>query len=559
MVKYEVVVLAFHRIREPEFSQLSLSAVVTIHGKPVIEWVIDALRASSRTGTITVVGPEELESLLCMRFTERRISSLAAAFDYFLRVSQTATTQSVSKNRFIIIPCEAVFISAPVIDRIINTFESNHPDIAVPYLNVERLSRYPSQIKSATRHEGRNVVPGVFAIAKNIHYVPAAFRKLNELHKERDLFRDSGFIIPIVSAIEEQVVNRTDIRFEYIESHDTASAMLIQNTDDIDLGSRILPKPFLPKFSKVKIILNPKSGSTQKRPKILNSMVGMPSRMLDTNLTAETHKDRIIYYLREMGISAETVQASSADHASSLARECALSGYDLVIAVGGDGTINSVINGIVNTNTALGVIPFGTVNVFALLMDIPLEIRAACQVIARGKTRTIDLGKANNRYFSSLTGIGFDAYIIHMMDSGFKRTFGAGAYFFSGLMNLLHYRFKTIHLTIDNQPVKRTGYVVVIGNGKYYSPNMVISPAAKIDDGMLDIVIFKSHNLFRVASYLWQMKAGNLAELPDVEYLQGKHIVVEQHGNHFVHIDGEPYGHTPIDIEVVPSSLKVVC
>lgn len=557
MPKYEAVILAYRNMALSEPPRTSLTAIIPVHGKPMVEWVIDALRSSSRITSIIVIGPNELDSLLCMRYTERRIATLTAAFDLFLQLTQDVLSQAEPRNRYIIIPCEAIFISASVIDKMITSFEAARPDIAIPALSAERLGKIQS-MRTTVRYEGKSIIPGIFAIAKSNQFLSAAIRKLSEVNRERDLLRNSGYIQPFMSTVEDKAGLQADMNFKFLNSDDLSVAQFISNQDDLNFAIRTLPKPFIPIFSKVKLIINPHSAAGTQIPRTVQNILKKYSQSSELPTTIEDYKKRIHYYLNELGIHVETVVTQNAANAYKIAQQCAENKYDLVIAAGGDGTINAVINGIACSETALGIIPLGTINVLALLMNIPGELRAACQIIGRGKIRTIDLGKANGRYFSSLLGVGFDAYTIHVVNSKLRRIIGGAAYIITGIFNLIRYQFRTIRLTIDNQQIKRSGYLVVVGNGKYYSANMVISPQAKMDDGYLDVVIFKSHNFFRLITYFWKLRTGNLTDLPDVEYHQGKHISITREGNHFIHVDGEFSGHTPVDITICTSALKVV-
>lgn len=311
-------------------------------------------------------------------------------------------------------------------------------------------------------------------------------------------------------------------------------------------------------MSKIKVILNPFSGKVPRIPLWMNVLLGIKRRTIDIYDSIEHYEQKIQNYFFELGINAEMVRSSSSEEAEHIAKSCARDGYDCVIAVGGDGTINSIAHGLACTETALAVIPFGTVNLFALQLDLPMDIRAACQLVARGRVRKIDLGKINDRYFNCLCGIGFDAFVIHSADSNLKKSLGVLAYIITGLRHLIRYRFYSIKLSIDDQPVKRSGYMVLISNGKFYSANMIISPKAKIDDGLLDVIIFKNRNIFSLARYLLGFRKGNLIDFADIEYYQGKKVIIEKHGNHFIHTDGEYFGRTPAKISVVNSGLKVV-
>jgi YegS/Rv2252/BmrU family lipid kinase len=558
MANYDVVILAFRNISLTDPPRSLLTATIPVRGKPIIEWVIDAVRSSSRISSIIVVGPEDLDLLLCMRFVVKRFSTLSTTFQNLSKTDE-ASPVGAPKRRYILLPCETIFITAPVIDKIISMFEADPPDIAIPAILPERLGRFPSMAKSILRYEGKTLVPGTFVIAKNITFISSAFRKLIEFHKERDLVPGSGDPGLLIASMEEQKAIRSEIRFKFIVTEEISVAQFLQNQEDLNIALRALPKPYLPSFSKIKLIFNSNSGMDIPLPGFLKKTFSKFSQSKMSFSTFDECRRKIMFYLGELGIKAEAVEVKDTEHARNIARQCVKSHYDLVIISGGDGTINAIVNELVHSPTTLGIIPLGTVNVFAQSLEIPSELRAACQVIARGKTRTIDLGKANDRYFTSLAGIGFDAYVIRSVDSRLKRTIGIGAYVLSGIFNLFKYHFRTMRIKIDNQPVKRTGYLTIIGNSKYYGAKMLIYPKSKMDDGLLDIVIFKSHNFLKFFFYIWRLHKGNLIDLPHIEFFQGKHISIESHGNHLVHIDGELLGRTPVDITVVPSALRVVC
>jgi diacylglycerol kinase (ATP) len=559
MANYEVIILAFRNISLSDPPRNTLAATIPVRGKPMIEWVLDSVRSSSRVSSIMVVGPEELDSLLCMKFVNKRFSTMSATVENLTKVTSDTSLGSSSKHRYIILPCETIFITTRVLDKIISVFEADPPDIAIPAIAPERLGRFQSMVKSTLRHEGKTLVPGTFIIAKNVTFITAAFRKLIELHKERDLLSNSGDLGLTIPFIEEQKVTRTEIRFKFIITEEVSVAQFIQNQDDLNIADRLLPKPYLPSFSKIKLILNSSSGPDIRVPTLLKKIIPKLLRSRVSIGSFDEVKRRIVFYLNEVGIKAEPIEVKDTEHAKTIARQCVESHYDLVIAAGGDGTINAIVNELAYTSTTLGIIPLGTVNGLAQSLDIPSELRAACQIISRGKIRTIDLGKTNGLFFTTLAGIGFDAYVIRIVDSRLKKALGIGAYILTGIINLMKYHFKTIRMKIDDEQVKRTGYLVIIGNSKYYGAKVIISPQAKMDDGLLDVVVFKSHNFLRIMSYLWRLHKGNLIDLPDVEYFQGKNIYIESHGNHFVHSDGEPLGYTPVNISIAPSALKVAC
>ena len=100
---------------------------------------------------------------------------------------------------------------------------------------------------------------------------------------------------------------------------------------------------------------------------------------------------------------------------------------------------------------------------------------------------------------------------------------------------------------------------MLVSNGKYYTKEIIFSPLARLDDGLLDVVLFKNRNIFSILRYMYHLRRGTLTDLPDIEYYQGKSIEVKKHGHHGIEIDGEFYGKVPVKISVVPSALRVVC
>jgi diacylglycerol kinase (ATP) len=307
------------------------------------------------------------------------------------------------------------------------------------------------------------------------------------------------------------------------------------------------------KLKKIKLIFNPQSGS--------GATLAWPgdARTLTQNKTEspQFYLQQILLALKAQGLDAEMLMAHSPSAATAAARRCAKNRYDLVIAVGGDGTINAVVNGLAGSQTALGVIPAGTVNLFCLQMNIPLDLDEACRRLARGRQITIDLGRVAQRYFTCVAGVGFDAFVIKTTDWRLKRLTGAFAYLVSGIAAFFLYPFRQVWVRIDGQPEPRRGYLVIAGNVKYYGGNMVLLPRADLQDGKLDVCVFKRRNFFSFLSYLWGWQHGALDKFLDVEYLQCQRVTVLNRRQH-LQLDGEYLGHVPVDIEVVPQALRVV-
>lgn len=553
------IITAFNK-PGPRLAELDipLSAQIPIRGKPMLEWVVDALRKSSQISSITVIGPESLDEMLCMRYVDRRLVPFSASFETILSMVRPEKNETNNPDGYLIVPCEAVYLTPEVLNTVLPLALRDPHDLVFPLVSPDIILQHPEFSLKNMSLDGKAGAPGVMAITKKAQFLAAAFAKLRYLHKDENLLQDSGLTQPLFTVLEKQL-EKPEITEGYIETAYPEIALSVTDSEMLRKAESTLPQPFSPPFPEVKILLNPKSGKGLQLPGYLKKLFGIRKRSLDLLQTSEEYQERIRQYLHELGVHAEFLVSKSAADATRIARRCAAEGCPMVIAAGGDGTINSVVNGLAGSETVFGAIPLGTVNVFALQLEIPMEIRAACELIARGNVRRIDLGKINNTYFTSIAGIGFDAYVIMNANPELKKKLGAGAYVLTGISNMMKYRFRKIFLTIDNLPIRRSGYVVIIGNGKFYSANMVISPLASLDDGLLDVIIFKNRNIIDFLRYLRGIQKGNLTDFPDVEYHQGKTIAIERHGHHYIHMDGEHYGHTPATISVAPSSLKVVC
>ena len=312
------------------------------------------------------------------------------------------------------------------------------------------------------------------------------------------------------------------------------------------------------KYSHPIIIFNPHSGKGIPLPGPVRHLFGLRRRTTEKVEKPEQLIELIRNNLRTYEIDAEILEINKNLNISELTRQSIDDGADLIIAAGGDGTINAVVNGMVNSSVPLGIIPLGTSNVFSIQFNIPSEISTACEKIARGEVRTIDLGKAGNRYFCCLAGIGLDAYVTKKADSGLKHFLGALSYVYEGITSLFRYHFRPIELIIDNKRNFHCGYIALIGNAKYYGGNLILWPDADPQDGLLDIVIFKKKSLPYILKSFAAIRRGRLPVSSDIEYFKGKLFDFSGKGQHDVHVDGEYIGTTPITISVQQASLKII-
>jgi diacylglycerol kinase (ATP) len=257
----------------------------------------------------------------------------------------------------------------------------------------------------------------------------------------------------------------------------------------------------------------------------------------------------------EHGWQVERKPTSGPGDGQRLARLAAEQGYDLVVAAGGDGTINEVINGLAGTQTALGMLPLGTMNVWARELGLPLQVRPAAQAILDWQPRPIDLGKAEDRYFLLMAGIGFDAAITAAVNPGVKRRFGALAYVWRGIEVALSIRGSRARLILDGRTVKGRVLLVVIGNTQLYGGLVKITHRASIDDGLLDVCVIKGDSFIAALRHTVAILRRSYSHNPEIDYYRARSIKVIASPRLPVQVDGDPIGQTPLSLEVVPGAL----
>ncbi|MCG3147354.1 MAG: Diacylglycerol kinase [Verrucomicrobiae bacterium] len=226
---------------------------------------------------------------------------------------------------------------------------------------------------------------------------------------------------------------------------------------------------------------------------------------------------------------------------------------DIVVAAGGDGTINEVVNGL--TGGTLGILPLGTVNVFAKELGIPANIESAWRVIEAGQTRLVDLGCAEfagqRRAFVQLAGVGFDARAVRAASWQLKKRIGPLAYVWAGLKTL----------TGDNPPVSagnHTGAAIFIGNGRFYGGRFPLFPAAKLDDGLLDVCVLDKLNLMNLGRYGPAILFGKHPGLRGVRYFQTAELTCRSVAGTPFELDGEDAGDVPVTFSLKPRALRLI-
>lgn len=292
--------------------------------------------------------------------------------------------------------------------------------------------------------------------------------------------------------------------------------------------------------SRIPVILNPAAKSTQAaaREKVIQSLSPAP----------------------------EVIITSAPGEATQLAEKLARDGHEIVVAAGGDGTMNEVLQGLCRANalrgkdekhTALGILPVGTMNVFSLELGMPSGDMSRCwEMITRSSLPEIDLWQANNQYFVQLAGVGFDAEIIQETPWDRKKKFGPLSYVMSAMQVLLR-KQPTLTVQSAGKPDMH-GSVILIGGGKHYGGPVPVFPKASNQDGLLDVVIFRGFGGLEFAQMFRSILERGYEAADDIDYLQLANFTVVSQPDAPFEVDGElASGKTPVVFKAAPFKLRV--
>ncbi|RJR45401.1 MAG: lipid kinase [Desulfobacteraceae bacterium] len=249
------------------------------------------------------------------------------------------------------------------------------------------------------------------------------------------------------------------------------------------------------------------------------------------------------------------IRTSDPHEVAKIVRECADS-IDRIILGGGDGTMNHAAGPILKSGLSLGIIPLGTANDLARTLGIPLSIEGACEVIADGRIRKIDLGRVNGRLFFNVAHIGLGAEVTHRIRREDKRRWGALAYVGVLFAILRENRSFRARIELDGKMKDFRVIEIAIGNGRHYAGGLTVSEEAEIEDGELHLYLVKPRSLWRMALALPSFRKGK-AEREWIRYLNGRRILVRTNRSLPVSVDGELVTRTPALFEVLAGALPV--
>lgn len=244
-------------------------------------------------------------------------------------------------------------------------------------------------------------------------------------------------------------------------------------------------------------------------------------------------------------------------HATELAKEAVASGINVVVAIGGDGTVNEIGQALVGSETALGIIPTGSGNGLARHLKIPFSFEKAIDVINRCKIRKIDTATINDQIFLSIAGVGYDAFVAKKFASAPKR--GFFTYFRIVSNEYSQYQPKKYILEVDGRIIRRKALSITFANSNQFGNNTSIDPHAKLDDGLIDVCIVRRIPLWLVPFYVPMLFFKTFHKTHYIEIIRAKNATVTRKKGKTIHLDGDPLKTGKVlEMKVNPLSLNII-
>jgi diacylglycerol kinase (ATP) len=267
--------------------------------------------------------------------------------------------------------------------------------------------------------------------------------------------------------------------------------------------------------------------------------------------------------LRSGGLSFEEVYEERPGAAVALAAQAVREGYAVVAVVGGDGTVHEVLNGVLGApaseHPALAVIPGGTGNDFARGVGIPRDMVTAARLLLDGaQRRRVDVGRVNDRYYGTISGVGFDAEVAAEVNRWPKWVAGTIVYTAGILKKLITYRCAPARITIDGETVELSMFLLAAANTAWYAGGMYMAPHARPDDGRLEVILARDLTMIETLGVLPKVFSGAHLGHPKVSHRAGVEIRVESDIPLAIHADGETVGRVPAVFRVHPHALEVL-
>lgn len=280
-------------------------------------------------------------------------------------------------------------------------------------------------------------------------------------------------------------------------------------------------------------------------------------------------------YLQQQGLEFDVKFTNKPKDATHITREALHKDYQRIVAVGGDGTLNEVVNGFYNGNCEkikddafLSFIPMGTGGDFARMFDISSNPQRAYDILAQGQEREIDIvkgtftgwnGDQESRYYINVADVGLGSETVYHVNRNSKVLRGFLSFLISGLYSVFTYENKFLTVIVDDKEIYvGRSSMVVVSNGCYFGGGMKIAPHASINDGLLDIVVVKDLSKINLIKNLPGIYSGQHLNDPNIDFFNGKKVKIISNENIYVELDGETPGTGNLEFEIIPAEMKLI-
>jgi diacylglycerol kinase (ATP) len=265
---------------------------------------------------------------------------------------------------------------------------------------------------------------------------------------------------------------------------------------------------------------------------------------------------QMVELLQRRGLHVEAHATAAPGDATRLSREALATGVDMIVVHGGDGTINEALQPLVGGPTPLAVWPGGTANVLARELDLPGDLERVADMIAAGSTRRVSLGRAGERFFLLMAGIGLDAALVRAVNPTLKRLTGQGAFWIAALQQFA--RWEPRRFVVDIEGRHYEAAFALLANAASYAGGMRIAPRASMESDHLDLCLVEWTERVRFVRHARAGFTGTLPGLPGVTYLQVRRASALGNDAVWVQVDGELLGKLPMPFECVPAALSLI-
>ena len=264
----------------------------------------------------------------------------------------------------------------------------------------------------------------------------------------------------------------------------------------------------------------------------------------------------MIELLKRLDCLIEVQDTAKRGDAEAMARAADPQRHDLVVAAGGDGTINEIINGLAESPLPLAILPLGTANVLAAEAGLDGSARSVAEAIAFRPARPVFLGNANGRRFALMVGVGFDARVVEELDLKLKLAVGKVAFVLSALGRLICYRPERYQVEIGTR--RFAAAAVIIAKGHYYGGRFVVAARARLEEPHLYVAIFERAGRWNLLRYAWALLTDRLERLPDVSVVPATNLTVRGPQGEPVQADGDLVAALPLSITLAERPLALV-